>query len=434
MKRSMYALAAASVLSLAVPAAAIEYNFTYGGLGTLSGYGLDQDEVPTNDIQGFAFAAEGRGWGQINATTDEGMQFGLRAQLRAQSSEHEFSNDFIDGAPDWVDEVYVYVNFLYGIVTVGLDDGAADKAGIYAPTVSRMNNIDDARAFPLQDPNAPKYTAYAPNGAHIRTDLNASGDAFKVIYSSPLLLGFQLQGSYTPELTRGLDIFDNNNDPDQQSDIWEAGLSYQGVLSSFNIGFYAGYVSGTNDNPTPNHTVPVVARTLSPGNAITTFSSLAFTPDDLQEWGAGGQVEWEGFKVGGAYRETNIAGAAGLNQHYLPSLSDGCAQIAGCVLPDVKTTVWSAGVTYETGPWNFGVNYANLQEELPPFDDGGTIRFLTQDVQSWMGAVGYVFDDNLQITVGYQHYEYDGPTGSCVPGACDTLEADVGFLETVISF
>lgn len=435
MKRSWFAFAAASVLSLNAPASATEFSFNWGGHGTLSGYGIDQDEVPTNDIQGFGFAAEGKVWANPKFITDNGIEFGLRAQVRLQSSEHEFSNDFIRGAPDWVDEVWIYAQTAFGLVTLGLEDGAADSAGIYAPVVSRMNNIDDARAYPLQDPLQSSFAPYMPNGAHMRTDLNASGDAFKIIYTSPRLIGLQLTGSYAPELTRGLnDIFDDNDQFDEQSDIWEVGLNYQGSLSSFDVGFYAGFASGTNERPTPNHTVPVVARALI-GNAITTFNSVAFTPDDLQEWGAGAQVGWEGFKVGGSYRETNIAGAAGLADLALgPSLSVGCSQVAGCVLPDSQTVVWSAGLTYETGPWNFGVNYVNLEEELPPFDDGLVRRALTQDAQGYMGAVGYVFDDNLQITVGYQHYDFDGPTGSCVAAACDTLEADLGFIETIISF
>src|SRR6185503_15957213 len=114
--------------------------------------------------------------------------YGVRGQLRFQSSEAEFSNDFVRGAPDFVDEVWAYVQTAYGRFAIGLDDGAADSAGIYAPTVSELNRIDDPRHYPVQDPLADSFTAFSPNGAHMRTDLNASGDALKVLYFSPRLI------------------------------------------------------------------------------------------------------------------------------------------------------------------------------------------------------------------------------------------------------
>jgi predicted porin len=96
--------------------------------------------------------------------------------------------------------------------------------------------------------------------------------------------------------------------------------------------------------------------------------------------------------------------------------------------------VWGAGVTYETGPWRFGVDYVNLEEELPAFVDGAVTRFETQDGQGWTGAVGYEFDENLQIVAGYQHYDFDGPAGVCVGAGCDTLDADMAYLQTSMSF
>lgn len=440
MKRSWRALTAASLFSLTVvgPASA-DVAFDWGGQGNLSGFGIDQDDIPGGDVNNFGFAAEGKVWGRAKSITDSGVEFGIRAQLRFQSSEHEFSNDDIRGAPDFVDEVWAYVQTAFGRFTIGLEDGAGDSSGIYSPTVSEINRIDDPRAYVLQDPRQSSFEAFEPNGAHMRTDLNASGDAFKVIYYSPRIIGVQLTGSYMPELTRGLnDLFDSKDQFDQQSDIWEVGVNYQGSLSSFDVGFYAAYVSGTNERETIGKTLPVIAARLSDG-APTTFTSIAFTPDDLEEWGAGLQVAYEGLKVGGSYRSTNIAGGAGLaDQAIAPSLSVGCSAIAGCVLPDSRTTIWAAGVTYETGPWRFGANYIDLEEELPAFIDTSVLstprRELTQDAQGWSGTVGYEVDDNLSFALGYQHYNFDGPAGVCLTGVCDTLDADLGFFQTSITF
>ena len=440
MKRSRRALTAASVLSLSVlPAFGGEVTFDYGGQGHLSGYLIDQDDVPGGDVNDFGFAGEGRVWGRAKTVTDEGIEYGLRAQLRFQSSEAKYSNDLVEGAPDFVDEVWAYVQTAFGRVTIGLEDGAADSAGIYSPTASDINRIDDARHYPVQDPTLSAFTAFSPNGAHPRTDLNGSGDSLKIIYYSPRLIGVQISGSYTPTLTRGFnDLFDDNRF-DEQGDIWEVGLNYQGTLSGFDVGIYGGYVSGSNERQSPTVGLNVVAQPLNPIIGPSVFNA-SITPDDLEEWGAGAQVGYEGFKVGGSYRETNIAGAAGLADKALfPSTSTGCSQIAGCVLPDQKTRVWGAGITYETGPWRIGGGYVNLEEELPPIFDnslGGPAvrRDLTQDAQGWTGAISYEFDENLQIAGGYQHYDFEGPANACVTAVCDTLDAGLAYIQTSITF
>lgn len=441
MKRSRYALTA-MILCFGVvstPASA-DVAWDWGGQGSLSAYGIDQDEIPTNSLNDFGFAGEGKVWGRAKMITDSGIEYGIRAQLRFQSSEAEFSNDLVRGAPDFVDEVWAYVDMAFGRLTIGLEDGAADSAGIYAPTVSELNRIDDPRHYPLQDPLSSSFTAFSPNGAHMRTDLNGSGDSFKVIYYSPRLFGIQLSGSYAPELSRGLnDLFNGNDQFDEHSDIWEVGVNYQGALSGFDVGVYGGYVAGTNVRPTDKHSIAIRVARISDGIADT-FFTVPFTPDDLEEWGAGAQVAYEGFKVGGSYRVTNIAGGAGLaDQAIAPSASVGCSTIAGCVFPDASTTVWGAGLTYETGPWRFGANYVNLEEELPAFRDTSpvgpdVIRSLTQDAEGYTGQVGYELDENVQFVIGYQHYKFDGPTGVCVAGACDTLDADLGFFQTAITF
>jgi outer membrane protein OmpU len=426
MKRSWRALTAASLLVLCAPANA-EPTFDWGGQGNFSGFWIDQDELVGSDVNGFGFAGEGKVWGRVRNVTDSGIEYGLRAQLRFQSSEHEFSNDSIRGAPDFVDEVWVYVQTAFGRLTIGLEDGAADSAGIYSPAVSDINRIDDARAFVIQDPLQPSFAAFEPHGAHLRTDLNASGDALKVIYYSPRLIGVQLSASYTPDLRRGLDeLFDDSNSINRQEDIWEVGVNYQGSLSSFDVGFYAGYVSGSNADPAVAVAVPIAGVALG---------SLPFVPDDLEEWGAGAQVVYEGLKVGGSYRSTNIAGGAGLQDNNF-GISPGCwGALKGCVVPDARTEIWGAGIEYETGPWSFGANYTALTEELPLVNSLlGPVRPDDQKAHAWSGAVGYEFDENLRMGVGYQHYRFNGPANVCAGAACDTLDADVAYFETAFSF
>ena len=86
----------------------------------------------------------------------------------------------------------------------------------------------------------------------------------------------------------------------------------------------------------------------------------------------------------------------------------------------------------------FGANYAKLHEALPAFVDGSVIgsptRHLAQDAEAWQGTIGYEIDNGVDVYLGYQHYNFDGPTGQCSLAACDSLDANVGFLQTAFSF
>ncbi len=426
------ALAAGAML---VPSAgAEEFGYDWGGYANFSGYGIDQDDVPGGDVPNFGFAADAHIRGRAKVIFDDGIEVGVRAQLRFESSEARFSDDDIRGAPKYLDKFFIYAQHAFGRLSIGDDYGAAKQNGIFSPVVSEANRVDDPRHYILQDPLQDSFTPFTPNGVHMRTDLNASGEAFKIMYASPRLIGAEIDVSYTPKLTRGLDeVFDGRDEFDRQSDIWEANLSFQQSIGGFDFGAYAGYLIGDNERPS-SVSVPVFAR--APGTGIVTqFMSDAFTPDDVQEWGAGAQVGYEGFKLGGSWRHTNVAGGGPLrDDDVFPLASTGCSQLAGCVLPNADTEIWGAGLTYETGPWMFGVNYANTHEELPSFFDGVSTRHLVQNSDAWQGTVGYEIENGIDLYVGYQHYNFDGPTGQCSTVACDSMDANVGFLQTAFAF
>jgi len=414
-------------------ASAAEYGFDYGGYVNFSGYGVDQDTVPGSDVQNFGFAADAHVRGRAKVILEDGIELGVRAQLRFESDEARFSDDLIRGAPRILDKFFIYGQHAFGRLSIGDDYGAAAQNGIFAPVVSEANRVDNPRHYIVQDPLRIDFAPYAPNGAHLRTDLNASGEAFKIMYASPRLIGVEIDFSYTPELTRGLsDLFNSEHERDEQSNIWEGNLSYQKSLSGFDFGAYAGYVIGRNEHPSVR-ILQITAPRLSDG-VIMPFASNPFTPDDVQEYGAGAQVAYEGFKIGGSWRHTNIAGGGPLrDDHVGPLASTGCSQLAGCVLPNADTEIWSAGASYQTGPWQFGANYANIDEQLPPFVDVVTRR-LTQRGEAWQGTIGYEIGNGVDLYAGYQRYNFDGPTGGCSSAACDSLQANVGFLQTAISF
>jgi predicted porin len=141
---------------------------------------------------------------------------------------------------------------------------------------------------------------------------------------------------------------------------------------------------------------------------------------DLEDLGVAAKLGFREWTVGAAYRRTNIAGAGPV-----------VAGFVGNVFENDYTSVWSTGVTYETGPWIFGANYIYEEEELPFYSDA-------QEGQGLQFAAGYTFGPYFKVTGGYQHFEFDGPAGDCSTDTgvfgCDSLDADVAYLESTFSF
>ena len=70
-------------------------------------------------------------------------------------------------------------------------------------------------------------------------------------------------------------------------------------------------------------------------------------------------------------------------------------------------------------------------EELP-------FAIAEQEGSGLQFAAGYTFSESIRMTGGYQRFEFDGPINNCFTDAggfgCDTLDGNVGYLETTFSF
>jgi predicted porin len=222
----------------------------------------------------------------------------------------------------------------------------------------------------------------------------------KLSYYSPRIHGFQFGVSYTPDGSRNLgEFFGGGSDQrNKQSDIWDFALNYLTTMGQLDVGLSAGFVTGQNE------------RNDSPGFF-----------DDVEDWGAGFNLGYREWTLGGAYRRTNVAGGGPLVHGFFTSN----------VYDDMHTEFWSVGLRYDTGPWAFGANYIFAREDVPFWTDD-------QEGQGVEVAVAYTVNENIRIAAGYQHFEFDGPRDQCNTDSggpfCDTFDGDVGYLETRFSF
>lgn len=416
---SVTALASTFIVLTPSTLASDKVKLSLGGYYHFTAYSVDQDDrsvdaggLPAQPLRSHGFTSEGEVHIKGKTVLDNGIEVGFRAEFEIEkdNARRPVSSPGTGNAQpnlqysdDLVDEVWGYIEGVFGRVVFGQEDGVADLMGVFSPRVSESNRIDDAETYMFEDPGSPGQI-YAPNGLSLRTDLIASDDSSKLIYITPRFFGVQVGVSYAPELAKNYAGFvtRQRSQLDQQSEIWEAAVNYSQSFSNVDLAAYFGYVSGSAESKSPE-------------------------TDDLEEWGFGLQAKYAGFSVGGSYRNTNIVGGG-----FLTASSLG----AGSVLRGRDTSIWGVGAKYETGPWAFGLNYIKGVAEL-------AAAGAKQRGQAYQAAASYEVGPGIVVILGYQHWEFEAagalaPTfansASAGPFTVSNADADMIYLETALSF
>lgn len=412
-KRSPYwSLIRAAVCAAALTPGAIaaeKINLKLGGFFNAAAVAISQDEDQSLRAESFVTSGEiyVQGWSDLAG----GWSVGFRAEFELER-DNGYSDPFdpnLKYQDDLIDEVWGYVEGPYGRLEFGQQDGVADQMMFYAPAVSQAIRVNNPDIFLLECPatfacpNSPTGRPFTPNGLQLRTDMHVSEDYTKLIYYTPRMHGFQAGVSYTPELARNFSGFATrqSSQRNQQSELWEFGVNYAERFGAVDVGFSVAYLMGENESPGIN---PVTGE---PG-------------DDVEELGFGALINWREWTLGGSFRRTNVLGGGNIRND---------ANLAGDdfnVFRNLETELWDVGLKYESGPWSAGVNYVSADAELP-FNT-------TQKGEAFEVAGGVVVGPGIQLSAGYQRFDFDGPAGVCIVTACDSGEADVFYLETTLTF
>lgn len=391
------------------PASAEDFdNVVFKLNGHISAVGAWVDQSNMDGLDEGVLAIDSGLYGSVSMPLDGGGQIGARAAIDVDYATNfdSFLNDA--GASNILEEAWFYWDASFGRIQFGLQDGAADIMGMGIPSVTKSIRVDNPEVFLMgfpcsafcsTDSQAPG-SLFSPNGMQLRTDIHGSDDYLKIMYVTPNLSGLHLAVSYAPDGTRNPEDLFGDDEFNEQAHVWDFGANYLRTIGEVDLGLSIGYVTGENVNNT------------SPGFL-----------GDLEEWGVGAKLGYREWTLGAAYRQTNVMGGGPVTTGLFTSN----------VFEDLYTDLWSVGTTYETGPWMFGVNYVYANAELFFGDEqeGSGLQF----------AGAYTIDENIRVSAGYQHFEFDGPNNSCQTDeggigfpACDTLDGSVAYLETTFSF
>jgi Gram-negative porin len=315
---------------------------------------------------------------QLETVLDNAWELGLRGAVLAY---HDSLSGDVYG-DDTLQKAYGFLQMPYGRVEIGQQDGAGTKLSFTGPYVDDDVALNDANVSFFRGPHRALIDIFP-----MRSEMFASANDAKISYYIPHLTDFQLGFSYTPAAAKGvLPFIDSGHRiADRPVNILEAAGNYAGYFGPAILRAYAAIAIAHNDAATAGH-------------------------DDLRDFAFGGEVDYalRGARLvlGGSYRRANTY-TFDVDQPF----THGATSVARASAVLFRGH-WSAGLEYETGN-------APAHQALPQIGENG-----------YEASIGYIFNEQLQVTGGWQHLYLTRSVGAFYDGL-SRIEANAFFLHTV---
>ena len=270
-----------------------------------------------------------------------------------------------------------------GKIEIGIADGAGYALAVGGPKVEASVSLEDPRTSFYRDPRDGRAVI---NLLALRTEVGASSNYAKFVYTSPSLFGATLALSFTPTQGKQLPFLNAGPHlPGRQADFWEAALRYETDIGALSL---AGY--GAVSESRAEHKLAG-----QEGTSDISFGVRGDYPltDEIK------------FSLGGSWRQSN-AYAFNIGQTWQPSTTRGQHVSAALSKGD-----WMAGVEFGNG-----VAKDVAVAGLPRLGLNGT-----------QISLGYKFSPGVSISTGYQHLTYGRSSGAFFDGSRQ-LKLDAVYL------
>jgi len=404
MKKLLLSTAAVGLVFAAAPAQA-EIDLDLGGY--FLGYAaiVDQDDrSTTSDDRDFDILRNTEIHISGETTLDNGLTVGFHTEVEADGDYAE-TNTF--------EESYIYMSGGWGRVNVGAEDGAAYLLQVAAPAAD--NYFDGIRQL-VQPVN---YTVaegtVAPATAALGSvdyDQDATLYEDKVTYLSPVLNGFQLGLSYTPDTegapgnTTGVRT---DGVADAMGEAYDVAVRYEGQFN--NVGVTAG--AGFTHIELEKNGVPAVGAALA---ATTNYNS-----DDRQLWNVGLDLDIGPFGIGAIYMEDDYADTV--------TATSAANLVTSVSQKRDEEETFVVGVDYTTGPFKLGASYLDQDGTNNVAGNTGNDGVETQ---RYTGGVTYTYGPGMTFRGSISYIEHDNV--SITGSTADDIDATSVLLGTAIKF
>jgi outer membrane protein OmpU len=324
---------------------------------------------------------------------DNGLEVGARVELEGE-----------DDSTDQIDEAWIWFAGGFGEVRIGSDDEALANSCILPPGGTANFSAFSPNQWGANSLNATPIGAVSNSAC---TGVDDKSDSQKIIYFSPLIHGFQLSASYTPNPdseTHGDGVGAHigmppktfgtaNPDADSDASVYLT-YSYQGRDWGLTWGGGASWEMGTDS---------------------TDF--IDFKDQDFYQTGL--NIDIGRFSIGGVFEYYND-----INSFDFIGFDSG-----------TKLDAWVAGggIAYNYRAWTFGAQYSYREDTFRVLSNFGD-NTIEQVQQRAVATVNYALGPgiNLDGEVGYTWRDRDPESGLVeTDDDYDGLELGIG---TALSF
>ena len=317
---------------------------------------------------------------ELRRDYDSGLSLGLGGTFAAADP---LSRGRYDG--DAIERLAGEARTGLGKFEIGITDGAGYGLAVTGPKVDAGVALDDPRTSFFRDPGT--HRAVTDLFA-LRTEVGASSNYAKFVYTSPSLFGAQLALSFTP--TEGKQLPFLNAGPHlsgRQADIWEAALRYETELGPVALAAYAALAEGRAEHKLPGQ-------------------------EGVSDLGAGLRADYPlndeiTASLGGSYRQSNVH-AFDVNQAWQAGTTR-----AGHISAAVTDQQWTAGVEYGNG-------VADAVAGLPRLGLNGL-----------EASLGRKISNSIAVSTGWQHLSYTRTSGVFFNGGSQ-LKLDAVYLHLTL--
>jgi len=376
--------------------------------------------------KGLAFTQEGEIHFIGQTKLDNGTSVGLTVELEAWNPSSATANAQID-------EAFMYAFGDWGRVEVGSRDAATYR--IYYGTPSALIGWGAIQ----HNHNWANASVIANNKAYARTMATTNTpqwqDVNRINYFTPRFQGLQIGVGYAPKLNvvaqgnnaasgpggaAGICGYNNatniNNCPSADyawQDAFDVGANYLNKFGDFTVALYGAFAYASF--------IPGYSPFASSAN-MATGANLA----SWKQWVVGAQFGYAGFTVGGAVGYDNN----GLGANYFTGV-------------DNDTRFYTAGIMYETGPWQMSFMWAGFYNTngngsaqvtaiatgtqaqtlstagcggVPGVNsscfNGTNLMFGSETINKWEIGVNYALGPGIKLTGGAMAYVAGGPSNA----------------------
>ena len=328
-------------------------------------------------------------------TLDNGLTVGFHTELEADGNTADSSE---------VQESYAYFSGGWGRVNFGAEDGAAYLLQVAVPSAD--SNLDGIRQYvnPVnyEATGGTSLTTLDATGGRggLDYDQNLAGYDDKLTYLSPIMNGFQLGLSYTPDTADASDEDAENEDDIAGAfgEAYEAAVRYEGMFNNVGVILGAGYSHVEQE-------------------ATDTAIAVGDDTDDRTAWNVGVDLDIGPFGVGVTYLEDDYG-----------EPSSVAATPSTAQFDDEETLV--IGVDYTTGPFKLGASYMDIENT----NSGAIVgNVATDGIEStrWTGGVVYTYGPGMTFRGSISHVEHENVAGLTTG---DEVDATSVLLGTQINF